>query len=255
MKLLKRILLNSLTICLMLMAVFACVPRKKLIYLQPDPQIDNSTFYYDEREYRLKPDDVISVNVFSLTPGQFNFLSAEGGSGGATNQFTINREGQAELPALGFVNVEGLTLVEAQEKIKSLLQDYLQSPLVQIRLVTPFTFTMLGEVNGPGSYTLQGVEPNIMQAIAQAGDLTVFADRENVRILRKEDGEVNIYELNLLEDQAIASPLYQLKPEDIVIIDPLQARTIQENRNYVFGFISIFTSLGLLAFNIFRFSR
>jgi polysaccharide export outer membrane protein len=249
-KQLKKIILFVLIIT----SGLACVPRKKLIYLQPDDKIQNSTFYYDDQPYRLVPEDVIALNVFSLTPGQFNFLGGGEGTSGGANQFLINKDGFVELPALGDVEVEGLTIEEAEDKIRNLLEDYLQSPLVRITLATPFTYHMIGEVNGPGQYTtVVGNEPNLMEAIARAGDLTYFADRENIRIVRKKEGEVNIYEVNILEDNVIGEPNYQIQQGDLILIDPLPARAFRENQLFVFSTaIGSIGGIGFLLFNLLR---
>ena len=229
---------------------FSCVPQKKLTYLQPDGQVQNSTFYYDDLPYRLKAEDVISLNVFSLTPGQFNFFggnSEEASTGGGGNQFLINQEGYVELPALGDVQVSELTLEEAEDKIKNLLEDYLQSPLVKITLATPFTYHMIGEVNGVGVYqTVVGDEPNLLEAIARAGDLTQFADRKNIRIVRREGGEINIYKINVLKDEVMGDPLYQIKQDDIIIVDPLKAKGALNTQTFVFGLIGSFQAIAFL---------
>lgn len=250
MKLTKSFLYKSFTLVILLLTVFSCVPQRKLTYLQPDGKVQNSTFYYDDLPYRLKPNDVISLNVFSLTPGQFNFLGgAEAGgdeqrSGVATNQFLVDAQGMVELPAVGEVQVNNLTLQETEEKIENLLNDYLQSPLVRIRLATPFTYHMVGEVNGPGVYqTVVGDEPNLMEAIARAGDLTVFADRENIRIVRRENGEINIFAVNILKDEIMGDPLFQVQQDDIIIIDPLKAKGLREGQTFFFSILGSLTGV------------
>jgi polysaccharide export outer membrane protein len=220
-----------------------------MIYLQPtDKNITNSTFYYDDLPYKLKPQDVIALNVFSLTPGQFNFFGGgEGTTGVGVNNFLINDEGLVELPAVGDVEIVGLTLEEAEDKIRNLLEDYLQSPLVRISLTTPFTYHMIGEVNGPGVYqTVVGDEPNLMEAIARAGDLSYFADRENIRIIRRDNGQINIFEVNVLEDEIMGNPLFQIRQDDIIIVDPLKARTAQEGQSFFFGLLGSFAGIASL---------
>jgi polysaccharide export outer membrane protein len=255
MKRLKPYLRNSLCILLLLLSVFACVPQKKMIYLQPtDDNITNSTFYYDDLPYRLKPEDVISLNVFSLTPGQFNFFGGgEGTSGGGVNNFLVNKDGFVELPAVGNVKISGLTLEEAEDNIKDLLEDYLQTPLVRISLATPFTYHMVGEVSGPGVYqTVVGDEPNLLEAIARAGDLTTFADRENIRIVRRENGEINIFDVNVLEDEVLGNPLFQIRQDDIIIVDPLKARGFRESQTFFFSILGSLTGVASIILFIVR---
>ncbi|MDF9798368.1 polysaccharide export outer membrane protein [Catalinimonas alkaloidigena] len=227
-----------------------CVPREKLIYLQPSQvAMPEKTFTYEDKEYALKPKDVISLNIFSLTPGQFNFFSGppegEGGEGKSNNQFVIDREGMVELPAIGKVKVAGYTIQEAQDTISDLLEDYLKSPLVRITLQTPFIFSVLGEANNPGRYVIIGREMNIMEAIAHAGDLSTYADRSNVRLMRKDQGVLTVHRVDLLDDELINTELYQLQSEDILVVDPLPARSFRENQLFVIS--SVLGAVGGIA--------
>ena len=231
--------------------MLACVPRKKLIYLQPDQTNGTEqTFTYEDKEYRLKPKDIISLNIFSLTPGQFDFsapISSGGPQQGDKNKFVIDEEGMIELPAAGKTKVAGLTIWQAQDKIRNLLEDYLTSPLIRITLQTPFVFSVLGEANLPGRYEIIGKELNIMEAIAQSGDLTRFADRSNVRLLRKEDGVLSVHSVDLLDDKLINSDYYQLRSEDIIVVDPLSAGSFRENQLFVItSVLGALSGIGIL---------
>ena len=237
MKLLKNFFL--LVACFLLS--FACVPRKKLIYLQPeDSGSAEQTFTYNDEEYKLRPKDVISLNIFSLTPEGFDFSEPISGGGpqqGDNNKFVIDNEGMIELPAAGKTEIAGLTIQQAQDKVRELLEEYLSSPLIRITLKTPFVFSVLGEANFPGRHEVIGKELNIMEAIAHSGDLTRFADRSNVRLLRKEDGKLSVYPLDLLDDKLINTDYYQLKSEDIIMVDPLPAGSFRENQLFVLSSI------------------
>lgn len=209
----------------------------------------SKSFAHEDEAYKLKAEDVIALNIFSLTPGQFDFFGGgqssgeeQEGSNNSSNQFVIDSKGFVELPALGDVKIAGLTIKEAQNKIRNLLEDYLKSPLVRISLQTPFIYSVVGEVNAPARHVIIGKELNIMEAIANAGDLTPFADRSQVRLLRKEAGEITVYNINLLDDDLIGSDLYHLKSEDVLIVNPLKARTFRENQ--VFATSTILGAIG-----------
>lgn len=237
---------------------FSCVPRKKLIYLQENVNSPIKAFQAKDETYRLKPRDVISVNIFSLTPGEFDIFAGSGNSGGESsgtvNLFTINDQGYVELPAIGNVPVSGLTLEEAEDKVKELLQDYLRSPLVRISLQTPFEFTVLGEVNRPGRFNLVGEELTLLEALGTAGDLTTFADRAHIKIVRKnEAGDTQIEYVNVLNDHVLTSQYFYLRSDDVIIVDPLKARTTRENQ--LFFFSSIIGTLSTLTFLLLNFSR
>lgn len=213
----------------------SCVPRKKLIYLQPEQMAaPQETFTYEDQEYQLKPKDVIALNIFSLTPGQFDFFSTPTSEETQSrNQFVIDKEGMVELPAVGKVQISGFTIHQAQDSIREMLEDYLKSPLVRITLQTPFIYSILGEAKSPGQYVIIGREMNIMEAIAHSGDLTPFADRSSVRLLRKEKGVLSVHQLDLLDEQLISTDFYQLRSEDIIVVDPLPARTFRDNQLFV----------------------
>lgn len=207
-----------------------------MVYLQPTQfNTPKDTFTYQDEEYKLKSHDIIAIDIFSLTPGKFDFFSAgeSGEEGKKNNQFVIDKQGMVELPAVGKVQIAELTIQEAQDSIKVLLEDYLKSPLVRISLQTPFVFSILGESNSPGRYIIIGKEMNILEAIAHSGDLSPYADRANVRLMRKEKGVLHVHQVNLLDNQLLNSDLYELHSEDIIIIDPLPARSIRENQLFV----------------------
>ena len=244
-------------ILLLCLVVFSCVPRKKLLYLQESGQQPSQSFPSQDQEYTLQPEDVIAVNIFSLTPGEFDIFgggTAESDAGSNVNLFVIDQEGFVELPAIGDVLVRDLTIKAAQDKIRAQLQDYLRSPLVRITLQTPFEFTVLGEVRQPGRFTVVGEELTLLEALATAGDMTQFADRARIKIIRKkEDGTTSIAYVNVLRDDLLASENYFIQSEDIIIIDPLKARTSRENQLFVFS--SVFGILSTLTFVIFNLTR
>lgn len=241
--------------------MFSCVPRKKLIYLQSGT---NATMGDDESfqdmEYTLKPEDVIGINIFSLTPGQFDIFAGRteasnpSGTSSTSNLFKIDKNGDVELPAVGDIHVEDLTIKEAQSKIRDLLEDYLKSPLVRITLQTPFEFTVLGEVARPGRYALVGEELNILEALGTAGDLTHYADRGNIKVVRKKkNGEPYIVKVNILDEKLLTQPEYNLRSEDIIIVDPLKAQSIRENQwFFITSVISSISTISLLIWNLNR---
>lgn len=242
--------------------MFSCVPRRKLIYLQSaaTKAVMSEDEAFRDTEYRLKPEDVIGINIFSLTPGKFDIFEGpaeENGSSGnssASNLFKIDKNGDVELPAVGDVHVGDLTIKEAQSRIRDLLEDYLKSPLVRINLQTPFEFTVLGEVAKPGRYALVGEELNILQALGTAGDLTRFADRGNIKLVRKQkNGEPFIIKIDVLDEKLLTQPEYYLRSEDIIVVDPLKAQSIRENQLFfITSVIGSLSTITLLIWNLIR---
>ncbi|MDO1449785.1 polysaccharide biosynthesis/export family protein [Rhodocytophaga aerolata] len=216
---------------ILLFLAFGCVPVGKQKYMQDRrhdtaPTINAKEYALMIPEYKLKADDIVSVEVFSLTQEKFNFLGST-----PKMELTVNRQGNIELPVVGDLKVAGLTVGQMQEKIKELTADYLKSPKVTVKLVN-FNFTVLGEVGDEGTFKADGGNLTILQAIGQAGGLTEFADRASVRIIRHDQATASVYKVNVLEDNILLSDRYFIQPNDVILVDPLakkNARTTTSN--------------------------
>lgn len=224
---------------LMPLAILSCIPSKKLFYLQ-DQKADFEpksgpvkTFLLKETEYRVKPGDILSVEVFSLTQEKFNFL------GTPKLELTVDNKGNVELPVVGNLQVTELTLLQVQEKMKTLTEEYLKDPKVSVKLIS-FNFTILGEVDAQGRFSSSSTRLTILDALGLAGGLSDYADRSNIRIIRNEKGSANVIYIDLLEDNILLSENYFLQPNDIVIIDPLKAKNVRQQQ---IGTISLVFSL------------
>lgn len=213
-----------------LLVLSGCISSKKENYLQ-----NTSAEKYKEvtTEYILQTDDIISVKISSLTPSEYNFFSSETDPNFRIDPllsgFLIDKRGDIQLPVLGAVNVKGLTLHEAQEKVRLLANEYLDEPTVYIRLVN-FKFTLLGEVRKEGTYSIYDSEINILEAIGMAGGLTNFADRANIKLVRTKDNVTTIHQINILSDETIVSNFYYLKPNDVIIVKPLKTKNFRQNQ-------------------------
>jgi polysaccharide export outer membrane protein len=244
--------------------VCSCVPRTRVVYLQGENGLKEAKtgmivdgFQLKDFEYRLKPDDVVSVKVTTLTTTEFNFFAeSESQLGGVSSPllsgYLIDKEGYIQLPVVDKIMVKGLTIGEAQEKVRSSLDSYLQSPNVIIKLLS-FHFTILGEVNSPGRYTTYDNKINILEALGTAGDFTEFADRSQIKIVRYEGDNASIFYLNVLEDRLLNSPYFYLQPGDFIAVPPLQAKT---TRTYTLANIGLgFSTLTAIGFLIWRLAR
>ncbi|CAN5520890.1 polysaccharide biosynthesis/export family protein [soil metagenome] len=240
---------------------FSCVPRTRVIYLQNENGLREEKtgmivdgFQLKDFEYRLKPDDVVSVKVTTLTTSEFNFFAAsEGQLGGVSSPllsgYLIDKEGYIQLPVVDKIMVKGLTIGEAQEKVRVSLDSYLQSPNVIIKLLS-FHFTILGEVRSPGRYTTYDNKINILEALGTAGDFTEFADRSQIKIVRYEGDNASIFYLNVLEDRLLNSPYFYLQPGDFIAVPPLQAKIA---RTYTLANVGlIFSSVTAIGFLVWR---
>ncbi|WP_299821830.1 polysaccharide biosynthesis/export family protein [uncultured Pontibacter sp.] len=236
----------------------SCVSQKKVVLLQNNPEVKEQanadellkTFELKQPVYTLKPGDVLSLKVQSTTPTEYNFLSTGAATFGATDPildgYTLDTEGNILLPAIGKVNLNGLSMPEARIRVTEALKPFLSDPTVNLRLLT-FRYTVIGEVVRQGQFTTYQDNINLMEAIASAGGLSPYSNRGNIKLIRYENGQAKLYAFSLLDNQTIAQTNFFLQPNDMIVVDPLPAKNVRENvlTNVGFG-LSILTSLSLL---------
>ena len=227
----KQNMIRYLTRCLFAWLVFfsaSCVSRKKMTYLgdqKPDVAIKNAaakSYALKEAEYKLRPGDVLSVKVYSLTQDKFNFIDPKG------IELTLTDEGTMELPVVGIVKLAGKTVKDTKEELKKLIREYLKDPVVDVRLKN-FRFTVLGEVENQGVFTAATLNSKltILEAIGMAGGLTDYSERSRIRVIRHEKSRANIYYIDLTEDNALLSESYYIHPDDTIVVDPLGAKSFR----------------------------
>ena len=221
---------------IILFLFFSCASPKTIILLQ-DEKSDNikvnelvKTVRLQESQYKLQPSDRLGLNIFSLTDEKINFLKDP------KMEVVLDNKGQIELPVIGFVTVSGLTISEAEQKLKTVTSEYLKSPSVSIKLLN-FNVTIIGEVTSQGTFTSTEPRINILEAIGKAGGLTENANRENIRIVRNENNTAKIYTINLLEDNALLSPNFFLQPNDVLLINPVRTQTQNQQKTATIGLV------------------
>ncbi len=237
-------------------AVCSCVPIKDRQYLQGDAlQIDYQTKYV---EYRLKSEDILQIKVFTTTEEKFNFFIqaqaqlAGGGGDPLLSGFVIDDQGNIELPVIGNVLIHGLTINEAQKRISDLLQGGgLESPKVVIKILS-FQYTVLGEVGAPGIYNNYTGKINILEAIAQAGDLGRYADRRNINIVRYQNNNARILNVNVLDRSILSNPNFYIQPNDQIIVDPIKASNARDRQQTIAITLGLLSSLASFALIIDR---
>jgi polysaccharide export outer membrane protein len=252
---------GSFFFLLFIMVLASCVPNTRYVPLQYgdvntknlplDTVVRVRTFSF--KEYQIKPGDQLSVNVETLTPDEYNFVKQlnpmtntgggmMGGMGGmALMGYLVDKNGQIEFPVLGYVTLQGLTMLEAETRMKELLLPLLKDPVVRIRILN-YRFIFAGELSG--IVTSPTPRMSLLEAVNMAGGFTEFSDRQNIKIIRQKEDRAEIFYVNLLEEEFISSPNFWLEQNDIVIIRPLRQRA---TRQYLFQNIGFFLSLTTLA--------
>lgn len=248
-----------------LLLVFgACVPNKKIVYLQKDDLKNRKDIPKDTvlrthplsiQEYRVQPLDMLSINFETLSAEDdvFDFLSklsttkgnGGGGSGGgsgamlALNGMLVNTEGYVEYAVLGKIHVSGLTIFQAQDSIRAVASRYVPDVVVRVRMLN-FRFTVLGEIQG-GEKTVvsNNTRLTMMEAMGLCGGLTELADRSHVKVVRQKGLETEIFYIDLLKEDFIESKYFFVQQNDVIIVPPLRQRPF---RKYFIPNLGIVTS-------------
>jgi polysaccharide export outer membrane protein len=240
----------------------SCVTNKKVTFMQKDdvnkkdlPK-DSVMREYElpSFDYKIQPNDIIGVRFQSLTPEEFDFFSntpVQGNisTGGLLLGELVDDNGEINYPVIGKVKVAGMTIFEAQDTLQAIADQYLDSPVVKVRLLN-YRITFLGEVNGEGIVALPNNRVNFMEAIGHAGGFTDLADRKNVKLVRQQGGKTEVIYLNLLEEDIMTSPYYYVHQNDIVIVPALRQRPYRRYFGQNLGLFVSSLSLLLLIYNL-----
>ena len=247
------------TLCVAFLMLTSCATVKDIAYFQ-NKVVDEPEAIDKHAGIVIQPKDMLSIVVSSRNPelvAMFNLpvISYQAGSetvAGAGQQrllgYVVDNNGQIDFPVLGPIEVAGLTRWELSELIKKrLLDDGLLTDAVVTVEFMNFKVSVIGEVNSPGTFTIQGDKVTVLQAISLARDLTIFGERENVTVIRERDGQRTMYEINLCDVDLFNSPAYYLQQNDVVYVQPSSVKARQSTTDdKALRMTSIFVSGGSL---------
>ena len=243
-----------------------CSSYQKSLYLQNDAMINQSTQgqLYD---FRIMPKDILTILVSTTDPAAsapfYRRIGQEKGSQpiqqGIQNadllDYLVDNDGQIDFPVLGKIKVSGMTTRECEAVICEKLKSYLNEvPNVTVRS-SNYKFSVLGEVNRPGTYTVKDEKVTIFEAIAQAGDMTLFSIRDDVQLLREDsEGRRQVVHLNLNDANITQSPYFYLQQNDVIYVKPTKAKvrtnTFNSNASMWITILSVLTSISTLVIAI-----
>ena len=215
----------------------SCVSSKKMLYLQgADKLHENPQKIENNYELRIKPDDQLLITINSKAPELLTpFANSQvlGSSSSTNTQETtgllVRQSGKIEIPVLGEMQAAGLTRQELADAIKNKLieGEYIKDPTVLVRFKGA-KIVVLGEVGSPGVKDLPGERVTILEAIGLAGDLPPTAHRENILVIREENGERKSYSVDLTSGEDILnSPVFYLQQNDVVYVEPNKAINVK----------------------------
>lgn len=251
--------------------IVSCQSYKKVPYLQDSEFIVQQEQQEQMYDAKIMPKDLLTIVVSCTTPElaiPFNLTVATPISINTTNKmnttvqpilqsYLVSNEGMIDFPVLGELKVGGLTKKQAEEMIVSRLKSYMKEvPIVTVRMVN-YKISVIGEVAHPGTFTVNNEKVNLLEALAMAGDMTVYGLRDNVKLIREDaNGKQQIITLNLNRAETILSPYYWLQQNDIVYVTPNKAKArnsdIGNSTSLWFSATSILVSLASLLVTILK---
>jgi polysaccharide export outer membrane protein len=231
-----------------LLLLVSCVSRKKIVYMQNE--VNASTLPYAPV---LQPDDVLVVVVSADNPEvalPFN-LTQPGVSAMEPVSYLVDSNGAIVLPVIGKFTVAGMTTLQATSRIKESLSKYIQNPIVNLRLKN-FKVSVLGEVNRPGLLAISSERLTLLEALSQAGDLSVYGNRKNVKIIRETNGVRIVSTIDLTQSDFMNSPYYFLQQNDVVYVEPnktkINSSMVGPNISVIFASISLLLTIFAIFF-------
>ena len=246
----KKTILTLISCALCIGMMTSCVSNKKMIYLQGATQsYALPQEIKDYLELQVQPDDQLAISVASKDVEllqRFNNNTLIGGgnnSQAGTNTvnvssgvsyFRVDKDGNIEFPIFGTIHVGGMTTGEVSSMIQERMKNegYVYDAVVNTKIMS-FKVTVMGDVKNTGTQTYQGERLTILEALGKAGDLNNSAYRNNVLVIREENGQRKAYEVNLLDNQSVfSSPAYYLQQNDVIYVQPNKSQRVKGSTSY-----------------------
>ncbi|NBA85288.1 ligand-binding protein [Emticicia sp. CRIBPO] len=237
--------------------LFSCVDTKKVVYFQSNnPQYPNYIETHLPKVTKISTDDILAItvsslskesneilnfqNINSLTMSSFPGITNGGGPREQPLGYRVDSSGNVVVPFIGKQFLRGLTLEEAGEKIKVEIEKYLKDPAVNITFLN-HKFSVLGEVNRVGTFNLLDDRTTMPEALAMAGDLTIYGKRDSITIIRHSLGLREVGKVSLLNRDLFTSPYYYIQNGDVIYVEPIKGRVTNTEQRV--QLVPIFTGI------------
>ena len=244
---------NAFGLLFVTLLVTSCGTRQEIVYFQDEP-LTKEFKQTNAPQIRFKPSDLLTIDVSSIEPDAvrpfnlpavaYNSSILNAGTNLRMQTYLIDANGNIEFPVLGTVKLAGLTRTEATTLLREKITEYVKDPIVNIRLVN-FTVTVLGEVNKPGTFTVEDERISLTEALGLAGDLTIYGRRDNVFLIRELNGEKRYAKIDLTSINSVNSPSYYLTQNDVIYVEPNTSRV--RSSTYTQNNSVIISAVGTLA--------
>lgn len=267
----RRLNKRNLWLLLLPFLLTACQSYKKVPYFQNVEVVNEAEQQEKLYDAKIMPKDLLTIVVSCTNPElaiPFNLtVASNAGIAVSTSSYVttqpvlqpylVDNEGNINFPVLGELKLGGLTKREAEQLIIDKLKPYMkETPIVTVRMVN-YKISVIGEVTRPGTFTISNEKVNLLEALAMAGDMTVYGLRDNVKLIREDaNGKQQIVTLDLNKAETILSPYYWLQQNDIVYVTPNKAKArnsdVGNSTSLWFSATSILVSIVSLLVNILR---
>jgi polysaccharide export outer membrane protein len=262
----KKTLSTYLTAGVMTLAMLqlcSCVTHEELLNFntgQPFP--DSLSTIRNLPDLKIQPDDLLSIKVKALdmeaaVPYNLDLETAQNAGANSLQNtrallgYLVDKEGNIDFPQIGTIKAAGKTTLELKNELENALKPYLNDPVIQVRFFN-FRITLMGEVNRPGTFVIPTERVSILDALGQAGDLTVYADRTNILLIREQQGKREFIRLNLQDRNIFNSPYFYLVQNDLIYIEPVDVKTasIRDQSQRITPWISVIGTVVSLIISI-----
>jgi polysaccharide export outer membrane protein len=245
----KNIYLNIFLFVSIAFTLPSCVSQKQIAYFQKGIGEKDTISVAEAYVPRVQPGDILSISISSLNPAASSFfnpnstipITGDVTTTGTANpqsliqapapSYLVDTKGTIELTLIGTVKISGLTTSEVRDTIKNRLKIYLKEPTVNVRFLN-YKVSVMGEVLHPSVYVIANEKVTLPEVLSMAGDITIFGKRDNVLIVRDNNGKKEFGRVNLNTREVYSSPYYYLHSNDIVYVEPSKGRTAQTDKTY-----------------------
>jgi polysaccharide export outer membrane protein len=243
----KRNILPVFTLlAVILFLMSSCGDAKRLVYFSGVTKDSVSQIQPQSIQTKISKNDILQINISTLDEATTRILNAPALTvTGAATGYLVDETGIIKVPLIGPLKVDGLTKTELANLITNqlLTKKYAKEPIVTVR-ITNYKITVLGEVARPGIIQVPNENITMPEALAAAGDLTVFGQRKNVLLIRETNGQRIYKRLSLTAQQMLEPDFYNLQNQDIIYVEPNNARAVASDRStqllpYAFSVISL----------------
>ncbi len=230
---------------LLVSLITSCASPKNVLYFQDlpaDTSLQNMVNYELEFEsgdmlyITVSAADLIAVQPFNLPIVSMNPVDGRATGQYMLQHYLVDQEGNIEFPLLGKISVAGKTRIQLRDELLKQLLEYVNDPIVNITMAN-FKVTVLGDVTRPGTFNIQNERITILEAIGMAGDLQITGKRDNILVVREEAGQKKVFRVDLRQGSLLNSPVYFLKQNDVVYVEPNNAKVNSSNYSATSGII------------------